>query len=295
MTQVHGTADTPVSALYRAEGAVLRAGESWPADSALLLLTYSKNEKYVAPARENLALFWPNHPRLHVVTDGALTGEDVICRPGLRFAELLRRALDEVRTRQPGVRYVYLLLEDLVPLGPVDEPYLLNVEHAMRDHGGLFFSTLCRGSGKQSALPLASDQFGALAETLGLRRLNAEASAYNCLVACFWDVGYLTRVLDAKLSQGQTSPWQFETPDPEVMEPHVLAEDCWPTFRSGFLKLGAHSKHLDRPHGFPASPLLAMLQAEYRSEGTLADRARKALTRWERHARAALMRRGGTS
>lgn len=280
--------ETGSNSIFVKEGRQLTGSDTWPRDTALFLMTYAKNEKYIAPARQNIDMFWPNHPAMYVVTDGALQGDDVICHPGLDFAHLLRAALDDLAARQPEAGHVYLLLEDLAPLGPVDEPYLRAVETAVRGKGGKFFNVLCHGSGKQRALPLAEEILGADAARLGLRRIKDDATAYNCLVACYWEIGHLRAVLDHKIATGQTSPWQFEHPDADQTEPHFMAEDCWPTFRSGFLKLGRYSKHLDRPHNFPASPLLDMVQADYRAEGTLPERLRKTLTRWERHARYAL-------
>ncbi|MFW2545499.1 hypothetical protein ACN2XU_22955 [Primorskyibacter sp. 2E107] len=269
-------------------GRALPAGESWPEDTALLVLTYSKNEHFIPAARQNIDMFWPNRPELFVVTDGDLTGRDVIRGKNLSFVALLAHALDTVQTRKPQARFVYLLLEDLVPLGHVDERYMRAVEETMRERGEKYFVTLCQGSGKQRKSPRATEVFGADADRLGLHQMDPDATAYNCLVTCWWDIDHLREVVDHKLAKGQDSPWDFEQPDPMMRTPHYMAEDCWPTFRSGFLKLGTFSKHLDRPHAFPESPLLRMVLDEYRKAGTPVARFRKQLTRWDRHVRLAL-------
>ncbi len=266
------------------EGSCLPAGDLRAADTVLLLLTYSRNEPYVDPARENLARFWPDHPPLYVVTDGDLCGADVLRHPVTDFTALLSRALDDLRVRQPACRFVYLLLEDLAPLGPVDDGYMLDVEAAMRKHGGKYVYFLWQSERKLRGVPVAQGDLGGAAAGLGLRRLEpGHDEARNSLVVCLWDLNHLRDVVSRKLALGQTSPWQFEFGIEGDQTPHFVSRSVWPTLKHGVLKQGAVSKDVAKEvlyrRRFPPSPLLTAAYTQFFNEGHATERLRRRLFR----------------
>ena len=274
----------PAHSPLAAEGPGLPAGDLRAADTALLLLTYSRNERYVDPALQNLARFWPEHPPLFVVTDGDLRGGDVLRHPEADFTKLLSLALDDLQARKPDCRFVYLLLEDLAPLGPVDDAYMRAVETAMRTHGGQYVYFLWQPERKSHGAAAQADDLGGAAASLGLRRLHPERDdAFNSLVACLWDLNHLRDVVCRKLALGQTSPWQFEFAIDGDETSHYVTRPVWPTLKHGVLSNGAVSKDVVKDvlyrRAFPPSPLLTAAYDQFYQEGKATERVRRHLSR----------------
>ncbi len=238
--------------------------EGWQDDTILLVLTYSKLEHYLPEIRANLEQFWPNRPTTIFVTDGAAEGEDVLRFEGVSFVELLSNAVTAVQERHPEAGYVFVLLEDLCPLGPVDEAKLALAQRVIRESKNKFLAHIWVRH------PLAPWKTGEwdLSETLEhegvtLIPMDRSSEEYNCLVACFWDIDHLQDVISEKLDQGATDPWSFELPLTSKQPSHYLLEGAWPTSVHGFYEKGELNVESLTSKDFPNSPLMSKLRKDY--------------------------------
>lgn len=252
----------------------------WFPDTALLLSTCAKYEYLAAAAVENLDLFWPKHPGVHIATDGDLDWPGAIRKPESSFAELIQFALETIKERQPEVRYVYVLLEDLAPLGPVNEQYVYDVEKLMRAHDADYCLAPFPNSSVENIYRRLSTRLGEDGERLKICEVDPESPYFNSLVVTCWKVSHLEDVLRAKLETGETDPWSFETPVDGIRSHHYASSSCWPTLRHGLMLKGDFHPKIE-VCDFGASPLLDVALARYRSTGPMMKRVRKSLSGWK--------------
>ncbi|MCO6384004.1 hypothetical protein [Oceanicola sp. 502str15] len=273
MTTVHQTADI----------ASKSAGHSGAAEEALFVMTCQKYERYLNASLQNLDEFWPEHPPAYVVTDGAIEGERVFRKPGSNFVELLSHALDELEQHMPECGHVFLMLEDLAPLAPVDDDYLTKVRDLIRTQNKKYFFVLWNTDDAIEGCDFSepADDLGEDAEALSLRTINADYRAFNSLVVCYWEIGHLRDVLSYKLTAGETDPWRFEFPALGLNEDHYHTKPMWPTFQSGVLKRGAISAAIKKPHAFGPSPLLTQVQKELSSSSRILWDIRREIGLWK--------------
>ena len=240
-----------------------RAG-LWGHDTALLVMTYSKMEKYLPAIRQNLDIFWPNRPAMLIATDGAAAGEDVFVGTSASFLGLLSEALHELRSRFPKVQYVFVLLEDLCPLAPVDDARLTEAFSALKAAGGHYMLNHWPTKRHRPWTDENWDLAASLSEgRTRLMPMSRGYETYNSLVACIWRVTYLEQLIGAKLARGIGDPWGFERYLDGAQEQHYVLENAWPTFANGFMIAGRVNARCVTEPAFPASPLMSQLRREY--------------------------------
>lgn len=238
------------------------ASEGWQEASLLLVLTYSRMEQYLPEVLQNLDQFWPNRPDTFVVTDGSFDGANVIRAEHSDFAVLLQAAVREVRRRAPEKQMVFLLLEDLCPLWPVDELLLDRLQAVVRESGG---KALCLHWWNRPRVPWKDGRWPHASELsvagVQLVRMAKYYRCYNALTPGLWDLDHLEDVIDRKVGAGKLSPWLFERPLGKEEPDHYVVDGVWPTLRHGFRHKGeANPMILKRD--LPASALLTRLQCE---------------------------------
>lgn len=234
----------------------------WTDDTLLLFLFHTKTEQYLSSSRQNLDLFWPGRPKTLFVTDGEARGEDVVCFKEGSFVELLNATVQHVIEHQSWAKHVFVLLDDLCPLAPVDEAALADIQHQFRQHGGHALSHVW----SSNAGPWYKGQWDhtdrVQVGNLSMREVPKDCVFYNCLVACVWDVDHLADVIEQKLNAGIKDPWGFEQPLSDDAPKHFLVPDIWPTRPDGILRRGQLNDKL-MFHRFPPSPLLSQIRKEY--------------------------------
>ncbi|MCV2875278.1 hypothetical protein OE810_03305 [Rhodobacteraceae bacterium XHP0102] len=236
----------------------------WGQDVSLLVMTYSKMEKYLPAIRQNLDLFWPNRPDMLIATDGQAEGEDVFVGTSASFLGLLSEALHELRLRFPKVQYVFLLLEDLCPLAPVDDARLSEAFRILKGAGGQYMLNHWPTKRHRPWDDENWDISQSLSEgRTRLMPMSRRYETYNSLVACIWRMDYLEQLIDAKLARGIADPWGFERYLDGVQEQHYLLENAWPTFANGFMIAGSVNARCVTEPALPASPLMSQLRREY--------------------------------
>ena len=250
--------------IQRAPTADIESVSNWQDDTVLLVLTYSKLHKYIPAIRQNLDLFWPDRPRTVIATDAPLEGDDVISETGDSFLAVLENALAKIEQELEGVRHVFLLLEDLCPLGPVDTSKLDLGQAYMRQHG---FGQIahCWPVNENVAFKyLPSDAHPDFeASDPRLMWMPTWALMHNCLVASVWKIDHLKDIVGQKRNMGQVDPWSFELPVQPVNVDHLMYWSAWPTVRDGFLRGGQLNPDVFSRWRIPSSPLLSQLSTEY--------------------------------
>ncbi|MGX9356471.1 hypothetical protein ACS3SW_15295 [Roseobacteraceae bacterium S113] len=254
-------------------------------DTALLLLTCAKYEAWARVARENVSLFWDNHPPMFVVTDGAIRGDNVFNHDNVSFVELLGKAVADLKAAMPSCRYVYLLLEDLAPLAPVDVAYLEQVETKAKAEGVSYFQVLWKPARKTRGQEVQGASLAASFAGLDVRQLEPETDAFYSLTPCFWRLDHLEDVVSRKLSEDIHDPWGFEHGLQGDQSVHLVTRRAWPSLVHGVLIRGSVSKDVIRNHGYPNSPLLDLARREYTRTGRTLERIERTLSMWHNNIR----------
>ena len=100
----------------------------------ILLLTYSRNEWLIPSIRPTLGILWPDHPRVITVSDSPQPADIDLAYPGRNFCQLLHDCVEElIADEREAPDHVYLLLEDLCPLRPLDPVFLAAIERIAHD------------------------------------------------------------------------------------------------------------------------------------------------------------------
>lgn len=227
----------------------------------LLIATCEKHERFIPAVRDTLKLHWPTHPPATVLTDGRLVGEGVYCRPGLSFVALLHAGLERLGARSPVPSHVYLMLEDLCPLWPVDMAYLARLEAAAVGGDLPAVHMLFK---PRRAWPRRD--FAPTAERIGGVELYRWSDRYvpkNALVATLWQRAALASLCKRMLDAGVSDPWTFEAAPNPASVAHRVATLRWPTVKHGFLRKGALNPRAVRDLKVRPSPLRDALRREF--------------------------------
>jgi hypothetical protein len=200
--------------LQQAQPPAARPADPGRDDIAILMSTYRKHEWIVPAARANIELFWPDHPQLYILTDGELDGDEVIRTEEREFVAALQDGVAEIRRRQQQVRYIYLLLEDLAPLAPVDDDRLRRVENAMKAGNGAYFYMPWAGAHRHHVAKAETGLLGEAGAGLGIHDVGEAYPFYYSCVVAFWRVDYFLAVLSEKQRVGITDMNQELTQNP---------------------------------------------------------------------------------
>lgn len=236
----------------------------WIEDTVLLVLGFSKTERYFPLIRQNLDQFWPGRPRTLFVTDGDAVGDDVVRGKDCSFLELLSVAVTAAKEKFPSVKNVFLLLEDLCPLGPVDEAKLARAQHLLRGEGKKFLCHIWERKLNGRAFYDYLDGPGSLRDgEVSLFDMTDTFAHPNSLVASFWEIGHLEDVIAAKRTLELHDPWSFELPLADQTEKHFMFSGAWPVIKDGFFVQGRLNTKAIARREYPDSPLMSQLRKEY--------------------------------
>ena len=230
-------------------------------DTVLLVSTYSKNEHYIPAVLHTVDRMWPGHPECFVATDGDLDAPNTLRFPGRSFVEILGDAARRIKQDRPDTRFVFLMLEDLCPLGPVNTPMIEAAVTKARTQGlkyvlfpwhGDFTWTYDRTAGPTF--------FGPDMELVPMRR---DWEAPNSLVAALWDIDHLIWMAEQKLEAGIHDPWRFEFELPGNPHVHYIQVNGWPTVCDGFMVRGKLNDLAPADPDFPPTAIMSQLRKQY--------------------------------
>jgi hypothetical protein len=191
----------------------------------ILSPTHSKYEPWCDTLVKLMDQMWPGHPELWFLTDGnGIRHPNTLSFAGANWTQILHRGLLEIRSRYPELKYVYLILEDLFPLGPCDTQLLdrtLEVAQRAKLDVVLFFTEGC--------LPDVDSEV--TVEGLRLRPLSGSFRYHSSLQPALWRLDYLLEVTAHAMAQGITDPWAFEFIN--LGRRHYKSPYHWPCVFSG--------------------------------------------------------------
>ncbi|SLN57721.1 hypothetical protein [Ruegeria meonggei] len=273
-----------------------RAPEDGPAeafkDTVLLVSTYSRNEHYIPAILKTLDMFWPGHPECVVATDGDLDVPGVIRFKDKTFVELLLATARKIKEDRPSTRHIFLMLEDLCPLAPVDTEVVETAMKKVRENDlkyalfpwpGDFSWTFDRTSAPTIIGP-----------DVELAPMQKDWDAPNSLVTAIWNIDHLIWMAERKLEAGVNDPWGFEHQLEENPHTHYMQLNGWPTVQDGFFVRGKLNHLAVTQTGFPPSPIASQLRKEYCGVDNLQiARLKYGLTAFSGHVKARKERKRG--
>jgi hypothetical protein len=196
----------------------------------IVIPTYSKNEKYCNLVVDFLNSVWVNHPEVWFLTDGtAINSSNVIRIESDNWIEILYYGLIELKNRYNSLEYIYLILEDLIPLWELSHIELLNIERIARHHKlkCVSFTTYDGDWGSHNLVEI---------EGINLYKVPTSFSFYSQLQPAIWELDHLINTCKFALDNKKLDPWSFEYI--VLNEQHYVAEYPWTSIMNGFLVSG---------------------------------------------------------
>lgn len=238
--------------------------ERWQDDTILLVMTYSKLHRYIPAIRENLDLFWPGRPQTVYASDAPLEGDDVIVQSEGTFLDVLEASIEQIRARFAWAKHVFILLEDICPLGPVEEDRLARAQALLRAKSGKHmnhrWATKC---GLHLKYLCVDNPIKMVAEDVVVMSIPHWQHYHNQIPASFWELDHLQDIVAQKRELGYLDPWSFELPAHPVKEDHFVFDGIWPTVPDGFLTKGGINGTALYGKNYPPSPLKTQLRREF--------------------------------
>lgn len=203
---------------------------------AVIMPTYSKNEKYIDLCIKAMDAFWVAHPPIWVLSDrGRYKYQNSIIIKSPHWVEVLKKGIEELLERNilKDDDYILLLHEDHIPIRNVPEEIIVSfTDCAVRR--GLKFVSLSGHGGK-----VKIDEI----EGIGLFRIADDFQYYSEHHPAIWHIGHLLNILEKAMLFNCLSPWESEyIKIPNVVH-YTIGEYkpenyIWPSSFSGFLKYG---------------------------------------------------------
>jgi hypothetical protein len=218
----------------------------------LVIPTCRKYDPFAAELARVLPAFWPDHPQHWIITDGDESARrEVVSMAGDRsWVDLLRDGLKEIENRRGSLPdYLYLVLEDLMPLGQVPVAELQSCVETARRHSldEILFATypwkrLSDSDG--NFLSFKSHRFTAPPQTFDDTTLFPihPSLRWTCQVQpAIWRTSHLLNLCEQAIHEGIGDPWGFEMMRPPAGSPafrHYIADFRWPSVWNGLFVEG---------------------------------------------------------
>ncbi|MEM7696055.1 MAG: hypothetical protein AAF318_16520 [Pseudomonadota bacterium] len=231
----------------------------------LLIATHAKNARFIPAVLQTVGQHWPGHPPATVLTDGGFEGDNVVSFPGLHFIALLAAGVEALgaRTASPP-SHIYLMLEDLCPLWPVDVATLRTVEAAAlaADLPVVHFHFKPRRRWKRKDI-LCGPGEEEWVDGAKLFRWAPGFRGKNALQVSLWRRTHLAELCARMVRDGVDDPWTFEIADNPLADTHRVSALRWPTVTHGFTQLGKVNHRAVRNSRVAPSPLKTLLREEF--------------------------------
>lgn len=196
----------------------------------ILIPTHYKNEKYCNLLLDMLDVNWPNHPELWFLTDGEnINYPNVIKVDNKNWLIVLYKGLKFLINKYPDLDYIYLVLEDLIPLWSLSVQELTKIENVVINNKlkNVSFITYPAYWGQENEVKL---------DGITLYKIPEGFDFYSQLQPAIWEVDHLMKICEYALENNLLDAWSFEWIKSE--EQHYVSSYQWPTVFNGFLVRG---------------------------------------------------------
>lgn len=203
---------------------------------AIILATYSKNEKYIDYCIKALDALWPNHPEIWVFTDRGnfKYKKKVIIKDAswVKIVEAGTRVLVKGKKIKEN-DYILFLLEDHIPLERVPADLINQIAKYSKEKEINFVSLTGHGGGKRAAEIGKQELF----------QVYNDFRFYSEYHPAIWRVSHLINIMERARKVNCKTAWDSEhVRDPRVkhytMGRYAPGEFIWPSFFGGFLNRG---------------------------------------------------------
>ncbi|WP_197285532.1 hypothetical protein [Pedobacter sp. R20-19] len=190
-------------------------------------------ESLLTSSIELLSYTWPNHGNIYIISDDKLQSKKInaFAKEIYRFPahyswiKILHEGILSFKKNNPEIDYVYLILDDLLPLTKIDEQKIKKIEMAflMEKWKYLYFPHY--DNEYDYNLKINSELF---------RKTERDYKYFTQIGAGLINVSYLIKLCQLASEAKINSPWQFEFLKPQ--SEHIIAKYRWPSVRDGYSK-----------------------------------------------------------
>ncbi|WP_147243676.1 hypothetical protein [Pedobacter miscanthi] len=187
-------------------------------------------EHFINPSLEVLDESWPNHGDVYIISDDK-SDRILNCKKLYRFEyslswiNLLHKGITKFQKDFPDIEATYLILDDLIPLKPVDELTIEKNESIFKHRKWNFLYYPHYKNGFNYNISINGQQFVQTPQ---------EWPFYSQIGAGLLRLDYLLRLCEYAIDQNLHSPWEFEFI--KSNEIHYISSYQWPTVRDGYSK-----------------------------------------------------------
>lgn len=203
---------------------------------AIIITTYSKNEKYIDHCIKILNTLWPNHPKIYVLTDKGnfKYNKKVVIKDSSWIkvvAEGMKVLVENKKINNDD--YIFLLLEDHIPLEMVPDDLINRFVEYIKEKKISFLSLTGHGGAKKITEIAGQEIF----------EIHEKFQFYSELHPAIWKVSHLINITKKALKVNRRTIWDLEhVRDSQVKHytsgRYKKGKFIWPSFFGGFLFKG---------------------------------------------------------
>lgn len=199
----------------------------------ILIPTYHRMEELLASSIELLEYTWPDHGEIYIISDDKRKNAslDVLTNNIFRFpyyyswVKLLHEGVLLFQKNNPSTEYVYLILDDLLPLTKIDQQKINNIELAFQLQKWKYLYFPHYDNEYNYSLNINSELFS---------KTEKDYKYFSQIGAGLINVAHLIELCQLATKLGISSPWQFEFLKPN--SEHIITRYRWPSVRDGYSK-----------------------------------------------------------
>lgn len=200
---------------------------------AILLSTYSKNEKYIDPCISAIDILWPSHPKIWVISDrGNFKYKERVIVKSRNWANVMIGGIDSLlSTHMLEIDdHVIMLLEDHTPIETINEKWINSIMIYIGMKGLKYVNLSHHGQG---------DKAGEI-DGIYIYKIKDDFIYYSSFHPAIWNVGHLRNIMNQAILLNKPDPWHAEEVKiHNVIHHTAIIQNCdciWPSSFSGFLK-----------------------------------------------------------
>jgi hypothetical protein len=210
--------------------------------------TYHRVAKYCNLILHLLDAFWPNHPSVIFLSDhDGLSVDNIFVKPTSNWLDIFYNGLVAIKSSNPEITHVFLLLDDHYPLRHCDED-LISAIYAATVNNELACVSYVTYAWPWSITEKIDYPDGMIRtwrkidiagfDNCEMARVPAKFFRYFQLQPSFWQLDYLIDICREAYEKQCFDPWRFESFAYSKPRQHYISRYKWPSVHHGFLSQG---------------------------------------------------------